>query len=967
VSGTTWAPYGYGNTLSLTGSGDSPTLTNFSPLFGPKEGSVKFEGGKYYADSGTSLGDITTQDFVIEMLFSYYNENAYMMSKVDPGSGAGWGTFIQPGGDIWIPSPSIRTYCRETDASDWEAILARYYVGWTYYVYVINRSIDAQMDRANMWNSFTMDSTGNADGSMTNSLPLTLGADSVGGNQTTGYIAYAAMWAADDWLDDNETTCGEEVRDTFNTRGAKMFGIYADHAEQVEEGLPLSGTTNGSSVTPWVSAGNGTVDRIHSGIRRIYPVTGGWPKICQRPDPEGGDPFIGLRNPPGLRDNVFENYRHDFTHATWTKTSFTAAADQAVAPTGLIKADRLTESTDGAPATHQMSRTFDRSVSVPDSWLFNSIFVKPEGRTIFFLANSTTGAYVFYDTSAITVGTESGAEGLIEDWTNGWYRLLYSEDLESGGDRYHTLDFGSATVDGVKTYQGDGRVTLHGWGACAMTHEDIKWHEYTPVTAVMGTDRIYWVTRGDNMGYDEGTISFQTLPCIANFDSPGTGSWNTAVLLDLRRYSSGYSSSQWLRIYKPTPSNNSVALAQPNTAVSVSEDIWAPKIHDITATWTRTDPVWPYGSTQSLVVDSDVVTGPGESPALNSSYMILAPLLDTSSTFDNGFSLIRDIKLYTELTQVPCDEATILTHSLNVTTISNVTASPSPRVVWNEYDEHALLVGLTRIRGETNWSLKRRTLDVFVDRANSSYRGLVNGITRELGLALYEPLNINPRVDGSGSFLAPDPYIKFDGVYLYLYSDYANDLLDYQVDRFEPGGNYEHLTRLVDQVNQTAFFEASLAGGFDPYTRSMTVLNQSNRLRVDLEEVPSSTRFQLKHPRLAQGSLYFNDMETFAREVNTEDMVTSRGRYWVDYASGVIRTYLIPAGHAATRYEYTVYPFAPVASNVILHDINSDNFKAKMFDQILQDDGTYVDGSPTEIGVDIINELYSVVPMYWGV
>ena len=285
---------------------------------------------------------------------------------------------------------------------------------------------------------------------------------------------------------------------------------------------------------------------------------------------------------------------------------------------------------------------------------------------------------------------------------------------------------------------------------------------------------------------------------------------------------------------------------------------------------------------------------------------------------------------------------------------------------WNEFDDHGNMVSLPRLRGEKNWEYKRRIHDVFVNIANSSYRGLINGITRELGLTLYNAIEINPKVSG-GEFLASDPYIKFDGVYLYLYSDYSNDLLDYQIDRYEPGGNYEHLGRLVDLINTTSFFEASLINDTDPYTRSMTILNQSNRGSIHFERIPVSNRFKLGNTHIVQGSVYFSNRNTFRTEVSTLTAVNEIGKYYIDYSKGIVTVYTVPTSEDIVRYQYIKYPLRAVASPVILHDINDDNFKVKMFEQVLLDDGTYTHGMPTEIGLDIINELFSVVPMYWGV
>jgi hypothetical protein len=285
----------------------------------------------------------------------------------------------------------------------------------------------------------------------------------------------------------------------------------------------------------------------------------------------------------------------------------------------------------------------------------------------------------------------------------------------------------------------------------------------------------------------------------------------------------------------------------------------------------------------------------------------------------------------------------------------------------NQFDELGDIVSLPRTYGEKNADYKRRIQDALVHYANSSYQGMVYGITRELGLSLTNSIIVNPRVDSDGHFLAPDPYIRFEGPYLYLYSDYANGLLDWAIDRFEPGGNYEHLGRLVEMINNTSFFEAGLPYNIDYYTRSMTILNQSNRGFVNFERVKASTIFALDHSRIVSGSLFFSNRNTFRTEVSSESAVVSHGQYYVDYHSGIVKVFTIPTISDIVRYQYVEYPFTAVASPVIVHDITSDTFRAKMFGQVLQDDGTYEHGLPTELGVDIINELMTVVPMYWGV
>lgn len=54
--------------------------------------------------------------------------------------------------------------------------------------------------------------------------------------------------------------------------------------------------------------------------------------------------------------------------------------------------------------------------------------------------------------------------------------------------------------------------------------------------------------------------------------------------------------------------------------------------------------------------------------------------------------------------------------------------------VWNFFDEFGFLVGCSRLKGEKNHEYKLRILDVFKNPANSTKRGLANGISRELGI-----------------------------------------------------------------------------------------------------------------------------------------------------------------------------------------------------------------------------------------
>ena len=70
------------------------------------------------------------------------------------------------------------------------------------------------------------------------------------------------------------------------------------------------------------------------------------------------------------------------------------------------------------------------------------------------------------------------------------------------------------------------------------------------------------------------------------------------------------------------------------------------------------------------------------------------------------------------------------------------TLTPQPYNVWNAFDEQGLLLSLQRNPGEKNIPYKNRLLDVYANPGNSTYTGLVNGISRELGLQ-HDQITVN--------------------------------------------------------------------------------------------------------------------------------------------------------------------------------------------------------------------------------
>lgn len=294
------------------------------------------------------------------------------------------------------------------------------------------------------------------------------------------------------------------------------------------------------------------------------------------------------------------------------------------------------------------------------------------------------------------------------------------------------------------------------------------------------------------------------------------------------------------------------------------------------------------------------------------------------------------------------------------------TGTPTAYSVYNELDRHGLLLGLPRLEQEKNAAYKRRLMDVFVHRASSTYQGLINGITRELGLSIIDTMSISPVVDSNGDPLLTSPAVVFQDTKCTLYSDYQNGTVLLDIDRYEPTGGSWTLGELRDTINNTGYFTASLETSAEAKKRSMTIFNQSSVVIVPAEELSGAGAvIVLENRNLLPGTVTV-ESDNLVRRVSSEANLRLPGDYTVNHTEGMIVALGAPAPGSFVRYSYRDDSFIAQSSPVILHNLQSDDFKTKMFEQVTNEDGDVSNGLPTILGADIINELMSVYPANWG-
>lgn len=293
--------------------------------------------------------------------------------------------------------------------------------------------------------------------------------------------------------------------------------------------------------------------------------------------------------------------------------------------------------------------------------------------------------------------------------------------------------------------------------------------------------------------------------------------------------------------------------------------------------------------------------------------------------------------------------------------------TPTVHPVFNELDRFGMLLGLPRLEQERNAEYKQRLLDVFVNRADSTYRGLINGITRELGLKIKEVFTLKPVLNANGQTLGANPAVIFQETKCKIYSDYTlgEDGLAATLDRFEVHENAYTLDQLATAIRATGYFTVDFILGDVGSDRAMTVFNQSTISTVLSEELDTGgSRIKLRNKSLISDSFIIRSTNLKER-LSTIEQLRRPGQYYVDMENGILYATSSPAPGTAVRYKYRNDIYRVLASPVIIHNIQSSDFRSKMFDQLTLN-GETTDGAPTPLGAELVNELLSVFPIGWG-
>lgn len=141
--------------------------------------------------------------------------------------------------------------------------------------------------------------------------------------------------------------------------------------------------------------------------------------------------------------------------------------------------------------------------------------------------------------------------------------------------------------------------------------------------------------------------------------------------------------------------------------------------------------------------------------------------------------------------------------------------------VWNFFDEFGLLLGLKRLRKESNYNFKNRILDVFRYKANSTKDGLINGIAMELGLRRHVTWT--------------------NGEYDYIIEDNGVIVNSIEIDGFS---NISNMIR-YDEINDNIVIKGDIA--FTGLTRDITYVYGFN-LHELINKDDDILQYQINEP-----------------------------------------------------------------------------------------------------------------------
>jgi hypothetical protein len=160
------------------------------------------------------------------------------------------------------------------------------------------------------------------------------------------------------------------------------------------------------------------------------------------------------------RSNLY-TYSEDFNNSNWSKDAVSVNANQIVSPSGSVFSDEIIENS----STTEHSVRQLKSITSGNYYTI-SVFVKnSSNKRDIYIRCGDANILVYFDTTNWIVGDEVQGSGKIENYGNGWYRLIATGLASSTGADNFRFGLSNGTTNGSQNYTGNGVNSMYFYGA----------------------------------------------------------------------------------------------------------------------------------------------------------------------------------------------------------------------------------------------------------------------------------------------------------------------------------------------------------------------------------------------------------------------------------------------------------------------------------------------------------------------
>ena len=447
TSPNTGVTCGTGGAFSVASSGTSLDVVR-APA--PGEGAVRFNGGTVLQTASTTLGDVTTQDVVYEMVVKTNTTSFHGIvgkKSGDNTTGAGWyfATFNN-GASISLFQSDGTTQASPTvamTASTWMHLMCFTNRDWN--------NASGTLCYANGAAGTGANPTTVA-GSFTNSQQITFGSLSNAINQKATNVAVAGfrLWKCSGCLAASTTDWARVAKE----RAAAYFGAFP--------------TTYAGSPTPTTMTSSARYCPISDGVTtQLFYLGANAPCVGNMRDANGAL-RRGYLSEPSTTNLILQSQT---LPTSWTAFNASITSDATTAPDGTTTADALIPDT-----TSVNPHAYGQTISMTSGTTYTvSAWMKAAGSRYGGIYTTAASNGMMFDLSTCSVGTKRDANSGItssraQDYGNGWCRVEIT--FAAASTTGHTTTFRSSNADWLgngsdtSIYTGDGVTpALYVWGA----------------------------------------------------------------------------------------------------------------------------------------------------------------------------------------------------------------------------------------------------------------------------------------------------------------------------------------------------------------------------------------------------------------------------------------------------------------------------------------------------------------------